>query len=99
MAGKTQKSKVEAICQKLERRNYKCALSGWPISPDSFELDHIKSIQDGGSDEVDNLQCVHPLVNKAKGTMSNDQFIDMCRSVTDLHPPAGVKGTLGKMEK
>ena len=83
---KTRKSKVNAILAKLKASGFKCALSGWPISPDLFELDHIQSIQDGGTDDVENLQCVHPLVNKAKGTMSNNQFIEMCRGVSETHP-------------
>jgi len=59
----------------------RCALTGWEITESCFELDHIVSIQDGGTDEVDNLQAVHPLVNRAKGTMGNQQFIDMCAAV------------------
>lgn len=41
------------------------------------------SLNDGGKHEVENLQCVHPLVNKAKGTMGNDQFIAMCKAVAE----------------
>jgi hypothetical protein len=38
-------------------------------------------MNDGGTDAPDNLQCVHPLANRAKGTMGNQQFIDMCIAV------------------
>lgn len=76
-----QSAKVEAIRKKIEASGRRCALSGWKIDENSFELDHIISIQDGGTDDVDNLQAVHPLVNRAKGTMGNQQFIDLCRAV------------------
>lgn len=73
--------RVARIVAKIKESGFRCALTGWTISESCFELDHIVSIHDGGSDEVDNLQAVHPLVNRAKGTMGNQQFIDMCRAV------------------
>ena len=53
------------------------------FQPDEFAIDHIQSINDGGSDDPENLQCVHPLPNKAKGTMSNQQFISLCKAVAE----------------
>lgn len=81
MIGK--KNAASQIKQKLEANGYRCALTGWSLTPETFELDHIVSLSDGGRHEVGNLQCVHPLVNKAKGTMSNSQFIDMCKAVAE----------------
>lgn len=72
------------IKKKLERNQYKCALTGWPLTVDRFEIDHVVSLNDGGSNDAENLQCVHPLVNKAKGTMGNQQFIEMCKAVAEL---------------
>jgi len=77
----TNKSKVSQVIAKIRENGFRCALSGWEISPECFELDHIVSMNDGGTDDVSNLQAVHPLVNRAKGTMGNQQFIDMCKSV------------------
>lgn len=74
---------ANAIKSKLESNGYRCALTGWILTPETFELDHIVSLNDGGKHEVENLQCVHPLVNKAKGTMGNDQFIAMCKAVAE----------------
>ena len=76
-------TKVSLILRNIETNGNRCALSGWPISPKQFELDHIVSMNDGGTDDVENLQAVHPLVNRAKGTMGNDQFIAMCVAVAD----------------
>ena len=89
---KHRQSKVGQVVQKIKDSGNRCALSGWAISPQCFELDHIVSMNDGGGDEVDNLQAVHPLVNRAKGTMGNQQFIEMCRAVT-MHI-AGVPDTV-----
>ena len=75
------KSVVNRVLMKLEANQYKCALTGWPITPSEFCIDHIQSVNDGGSDEPENLQCLHPLANTAKGTMSNQQFISLCKSV------------------
>lgn len=83
---KKQDSRIDGIYTKLKESQYRCALTGWKLDVDNWELDHIQAMQDGGNDEVDNLQCVHPLVNQAKGSMGNVQFIDMCRQVADYNP-------------
>lgn len=80
---KTKKRMAQEIKEKLELSGFKCALTGWKLDPENFELDHIVSINDGGKHEPENLQCVHALVNKAKGTMGNEQFISMCKAVAD----------------
>ena len=77
------RSRVAQLCAKIRENGFKCALSGWEISPNSFELDHILSMNDGGTDDISNLQAVHPLVNRAKGTMGNSQFIEMCVAVAN----------------
>ena len=75
------RGKVEAVYQKIERSQFRCALSGWQISPECFELDHIMPLSKGGNSEVENLQALHPVVNKAKGNMTNEEFIEMCKAV------------------
>jgi hypothetical protein len=35
----------------------------------------------GGTDDIDNLQLVLPVINRAKGTMTQDQFVAMCHAV------------------
>ena len=89
-------SKVGKVLAKIKANEYRCALSGWSISPHEFELDHIVSMNDGGTDELDNLQAVHPLVNRAKGTMGNHQFIDMCIAVASYSMSIGSVGAAGQ---
>lgn len=45
-------------------------------------MDDIIPLSRGGSHEIDNLWVVEHLVNSAKGTMTVDEFIAMCRDVT-----------------
>ena len=64
-----------------ERQGYKCALSGVPINPKRSSLDHRNPRSLGGSNNIENLQIVLPMINRAKGTMSQDQFVAMCHAV------------------
>ena len=42
--------------------------------------------------EASNLQVVHCEVNAAKGTMTAEEFIAMCREVAARHPSAVTNG-------
>ena len=64
-----------------ERQGYKCALSGVEITPKRSSLDHRNPRSLGGSNDIENLQIVIPMINRAKGTMSQDQFVAMCHAV------------------
>jgi len=66
----------------LEKQDHRCALTGWFLTPDNAELDHKLPRSKGGTDEIENLQWVINFVNKAKGRMSNDEFIAMCKDVS-----------------
>jgi 5-methylcytosine-specific restriction endonuclease McrA len=72
---------ADQIYAKLEANRFKCALTGWDLTPENFAIDHIQSLADGGSNAIDNLECVHPLANTAKGTMGKAQFVEMCMAV------------------
>lgn len=65
----------------LETQEFRCALSGVELVPQSTQLDHISPVSNGGSHQISNLQWVESDVNKAKGTMSNEAFVAMCRRV------------------
>jgi 5-methylcytosine-specific restriction endonuclease McrA len=67
----------------IQLQQFRCAISGVGLDPNSARLDHIVAISNGGTNLIDNLQWVTDDVNKAKGTMSQEQFISMCRSVAD----------------
>ena len=86
---------VAQVMEKLKLNEYKCALTGWTLEPDNFALDHVQALADGGSDLIDNLECVHPLGNRAKGTMGKAQFVDMCIAVANHASSSLKKSTVG----
>jgi hypothetical protein len=65
----------------LEKQEYRCALSGISLNPSDAALDHKTPVSKGGSDSLRNLQWVNTAVNRAKGTLDNDEFILMCKRV------------------
>ena len=65
----------------LEDQNFRCALSGTELTPDTTALDHILPVSRGGDHLITNAQALTKDINRAKGTMTNDEFIDMCRRV------------------
>lgn len=65
----------------LERQDYRCALSGIELTPETVSIDHIVAVSDGGGDEIENLQLVDMIVNSMKGTMSNYEFKKWCARV------------------
>jgi hypothetical protein len=66
---------------KLERNNYRCTLCGEPLNPQNAWLDHIDPRASGGTDGIENLQIVMAPINRAKGTLTQSQFISMCHAV------------------
>lgn len=71
----------EELRRLVEKQGYKCALSGVGLEPVTSEIDHVVSVADGGGHGVDNLQVLHKVVNRMKGTMGNEEFIHWCRLV------------------
>lgn len=75
---------VTKLMEQLERQDYRCALSGVQLTPDrKTQLDHCVPVADGGTHDISNLQWVDENVNRAKGTMAQDEFIQMCRRVAE----------------
>lgn len=65
----------------MEAQEYKCALTGLDMTPETAQLDHKTPKAKGGDDSIDNLQWILDVVNKAKGTMTNKEFFDLCNMV------------------
>jgi 5-methylcytosine-specific restriction endonuclease McrA len=74
---------MSSLLRKLEQQNHKCALSGESLTPDNVSLDHRAPVSKGGSHGIDNIQLVTTEVNRAKGTMTNDEFAAMCKAVVE----------------
>ena len=81
---KTKKKATAAeLKQLLERQQYCCALSGLPLTPDDSALDHIVSVSDGGTHEINNLQWLNVDVNRMKGSMTQSRFLSIVRMIAD----------------
>jgi hypothetical protein len=70
------------IAKLVESQEYRCALSGMELDPATAQLDHKYPVTLGGDHSIGNLQVVNKEINRAKGAMTNEDFIGMCRRVT-----------------
>ena len=79
------KRKKQATARQLyeliEDQEFRCALSGMKLTPKMARLDHKVPVSKGGDDSVDNLQWVHEEINRMKGTMDNQEFLELCKRI------------------
>lgn len=61
----------------------KCALTGWDISWGYYSDGSLDRIDSSRGYETDNIQWVHRAVNCGKTTMSNEDYIAVCRAVAE----------------
>jgi len=83
-SAKGKKVNASNLLKLVESQGYRCALTGWKLSPKLASIDHIHPLSKGGSHTIENAQVVHRLVNTAKGTLSNDEFISLCIAVASF---------------
>lgn len=72
---------LDELREILRGQDFRCALTGQQLTPTNFALDHIVPVVDGGDFTASNSQLVLKTVNRAKNTMSEPEFIEMCRQV------------------
>lgn len=72
---------AKMIMDLIEKQNFRCALSNRILTPETASLDHIVPISRGGDHDLSNLWVIEHLINSAKGTMTVDEFVAMCRDV------------------
>lgn len=72
---------TDNVLQLLEYQRHCCALTGRQLTPDTSSLDHIVPIRSGGEHLIENTQVLHSNVNRAKGSLTNDEFIQLCHEV------------------
>jgi endonuclease I len=63
-----------------DKQNHECNLTGEVLNQ-SAECDHKMPVSRGGPSTIENLQWVTPEVHRAKGNMTNEEFVEMCRKV------------------
>lgn len=70
----------------MKHQGFKCALSFMPLSPDNCAVDHIQPLQDGGEDVMENIQILDPRVNRMKHTLTQAEFVMLCRRIANGKP-------------
>jgi 5-methylcytosine-specific restriction endonuclease McrA len=74
---------TDNVLRLLERQQFCCALTGRELMPQTAALDHIIPIRCDGEHVIENTQVLHKEVNRAKGSLTNDQFSRLCREVVE----------------
>lgn len=81
----TEKIGMQYLRDMVIKQEYKCAISGRILTPDNCSLDHIVPLSRGGMHLKSNAQLVCLEVNKAKGSMTEDEFVSLCKDVVTYH--------------
>lgn len=68
-----------------KKQRCKCALTGVMLTKDNISLDHIQAVSLGGNNNIENLRLVTKQVNIAKQSMTDQEFIQLCKSVIDFY--------------
>lgn len=75
----------KTLMRLLEKQQYRCAISGLPLTPDTMALDHKVPRSAGGTETLDNYQFVRADVNAMKGSMGMRQFIGICKQIASRY--------------
>lgn len=75
---------AKMIMEMIEKQQFRCALSGRTLTPESASLDHILPLSRNGVHDITNLWVVDHRVNAAKGTLTLDEFVNLCGDVVSF---------------
>lgn len=76
-----EKVTAKSLLQLLARQEERCAISGRRLTPDCAAIDHIVPISKGGTHTMSNVHIVHESVNRAKHTLTMEEFVALCMDV------------------
>lgn len=76
---------TQSLLALLDRQGRRCALTGRLLTPERCSLDHMKPRAVGGEHALENCQLVVPEANAAKGSMTMEEFLALCRDVVRVH--------------
>jgi 5-methylcytosine-specific restriction endonuclease McrA len=76
----------------LKEQRYRCALTGRALTPDTTALDHEIPVSRGGTHSIGNAQALHKDVNRAKGTLTNEEFIQLATRLFALSREQHTRG-------
>jgi 5-methylcytosine-specific restriction endonuclease McrA len=72
---------VRNVLRLIQNQDYRCALTGRRLAPEDAALDHIVPVSRGGEHVMENVQVLQKQVNRVKHTLTNEEFIALCREV------------------
>jgi len=75
------KVSISNVLRLLEHQDYRCALTGRRLTPQTAALDHVVPIRRGGEHVIENAQVLHKDVNRAKGSLTMGEFLQLCYEV------------------
>ena len=81
------------VLRLLEFQKHRCALTGRKLEPETASLDHVVPVRSGGAHAIENTQVLHRDVNRAKSTMTNEEFIQLCCEVAKQASLQSLHGT------
>lgn len=79
---------MEQAWQLFEKQEYRCALSGLPLSFPKDRNPHggtasLDRINSDGNYTLDNVQWVHKDINRLKNAFNQDYFIELCKAIVN----------------
>jgi len=60
----------------------RCCYSGVELTVDNCSLDHKKPVSKGGTNHPKNLQWTTKEINKMKGSLTEERFIEICKEIS-----------------
>lgn len=69
------------LVDKLWAQKFRCALTGDELETHEAVPDHRLPLSRGGKHRIENIDIIRSDVNKAKGDMTTEEFVEMCRKV------------------
>ena len=73
----------KALHERLKQNGYRCELSGVVLEIATASVDHRMPLSRGGEHVMENLAVIHGAVNRMKGTMTEEEFVNWCCLVAD----------------
>jgi len=72
---------AKQVLELVKQQGFRCPISNRELTPETASLDHIVPLGRGGDHDLSNVWIVHHEVNSAKGTLTFEEFVALCREV------------------
>lgn len=69
------------LMDKFKEQGFVCFFSGQKLEREESSLDHVQPISKGGKHEEQNIELVHAVINRMKGSLTADEFVGWCVKV------------------